>query len=285
MPFKTLLQEKLSGKLSDIELKKLPAGFQRIGDIIILNLDKSLNYYKKEIGEVVLELFEDVRTVCNKFGGIRGEFREPQIEYIAGDENSETIHIESGIKYKFDITKTMFAKGNLSERIRIPKQVKKDEIIIDMFAGIGYFSLAIGKLSKAKKIYAIELNPLSFNYLKENIKLNKINNIEAIQGDCRKVIYTLIERGIKADRLIMGYLPAPREFLPCAFKIIKKNGIIHYEDIIDVNNKEKDIERVVEEIRKVAKDYGYNIKLLLAKCIKSYGPKKDHYVFDVLICI
>ena len=182
MSFKDLLKERLSKELNEQELSKLPSGFQRIGDIIILNLDESLKKHKRKIGEIVLELFKDVRTVCIKEGGIKGEFREPQIEYLAGDKNTETIHIESGIKYNFDVRKIMFAKGNVSERVRIPKQVKKDEIIIDMFAGIGYFSLALGKYSKAKKIYAIELNPVSFHYLKENIRLNKIKPPTRIDG-------------------------------------------------------------------------------------------------------
>ncbi len=283
MSFKTLLQEKLSGMLGEEELSKLPSGFQRIGNIIILNLDKNLKKYKKEIGETVLELFKDVRTVCSKEGGIKGEFREPQIEYLAGDENTETIHIESNCKYNFDVRKIMFAKGNLIERTRIPKQVKKGEIIVDMFAGIGYFSVPLGKLSKVEKIYSIELNPVSFHYLQENIKLNKIKNIETIQGDCRKVIDNLVGKGVNADRVIMGYLPPPKEFLPFAFQIIKRKGIIHYEDLVKTDKKDEEIKRVMQDIDIVAREKGFKTKLLLARCIKSYGPKVDHYVFDVAV--
>src|SRR3989344_2273513 len=75
--------------------------------------------------------------------------------------------------------KEMFPKGNLFERQRIAKQVKPNEIIIDMFAGIGYFSLG---LKKAKKVYAIEKNPLAYKYLKENILLNKAKNIVPINA-------------------------------------------------------------------------------------------------------
>ena len=110
-----------------------------------------------------------------------------------------------------------------------------------MFAGIGYFSLALGKYSKAKKIYAIELNPVSFHYLKENIRLNKINNIEAINGDNREIIDELINNGIKADRVILGYLPPPKEFLPWAFKIIKQKGFLHYEELINIDKEKEEI--------------------------------------------
>ena len=129
MPFKDQLQEKLKDKIPPSLLQKLPAGFQRVGDIIILNLDESLHTYKNEIAKVVLELFPSVKTICNKTGGITGQFREPHIEYLAGKKDTTTIHTESGCQYKFDVTKIMFAKGNIAERVRIPKQVKKGEII------------------------------------------------------------------------------------------------------------------------------------------------------------
>ncbi|MEN9625747.1 MAG: tRNA wyosine derivative biosynthesis protein Taw2, partial [archaeon] len=201
----------------------------------------------------------------------------------AGDRNTVTVHTESNCKYMFDVTKIMFAKGNLSERVRVPQQVKKGEIIVDMFAGIGYFSIPLGKLSPAEKIYAIELNPVSFYFLQKNIALNKLKNVEAVCGDNRTIIEELIARGVKADRVMMGYLPPPKAFLPSAFTIIKKGGMIHYEDLVNSATKDEDIKRVMRDIEHVAAEKGFSVKLVLAKCIKSYGPKIDHYVFDVKV--
>jgi tRNA wybutosine-synthesizing protein 2 len=283
MSFKEQLREKLLNIIPEEKLGKLPSGFQRIGDVIILNLSDDLKPYTQEIGKQVLELFPTVQTICNKEGGITGEFREPQIEVIAGDTNTITTHIESGCMYRFDVQKIMFAKGNVTERTRIPKQVKKNEIIVDMFAGIGYFTIPLAKLpqNKPKKIYAIELNPLSFKFLQENITLNKLKNVEAINGDNRTIIAALVKQGIKADRIIMGYLPPPKAFLPAAFSIAKKHTMIHYEDIIAVDKKEEEIQKIMNEIQAVAEEYNFKIKLILAKPIKSYRPRVDHYVFDV----
>ncbi len=287
MKFKYLLKEKLKGKSKELDelLEKLPSGYQKIGDIIILNLDNSLIKFKKEIGETVLKIFKTskIRTICNKFGEIKGKFREPQIEVIAGDENTITTHTENNCKYRFDVKKIMFAKGNVSERTRIANQVKKNEIIIDMFAGIGYFSVPIGVLSKPKKIYSIELNPISFIFLKENIKINHIHNIEVINRDCREEIDKLVEKNIKADRVIMGYLPPPKEFLLWAFKIIKKNGVLHYEELINTDKEKEEINRVVDYVRKISKENGFDIRLLLAKKVKGYKPRVDHYVFDFMV--
>jgi tRNA wybutosine-synthesizing protein 2 len=281
MAFRELLTEKLKGKVY-ANLNKLPKGFQRIGDIIVLNLDKEFDNHKPAIGNAVLELFK-VRSVCNKFGEIKGKFREPQIEVLAGSEDTIVTHIEHGIKYRFDIRKVMFAKGNLSERVRYPKQIKDGEIIIDMFAGLGYFSLAMGKLSNPEKIYSIELNPVSFNFLKENIKINHINCIEAINGDNREIIDELINKGVKPDRVLMGYLPPPKEFLPWALKIIKKGGILHYEDILTVGKEKEESEEVIKMINNIAKDYDKKVELIHLQDVKSYGPKSHHYVFDLKI--
>ena len=286
MSFRDLLKEKLEEKnlKLDADLNKLPKGYQKIGDIIVLNLDEVFNDYKKEIGEATLEIFPKVRSICNKYGEIRGKFREPQIELLVGDENTIVTHIEHGCKYRFDIRKLMFAKGNLSERVRIPKQVRDGEIIVDMFAGLGYFSIPIGKLSKPGKLYSIELNPVSYKFLKENFEINKIKNAEAINGDNREIINGLVDEGVKADRVLMGYLPPPKEFLPWAFKIIKKNGILHYEDLVVKGKEDEEYERIMNDVRRAGREEGFeNFELILPKKIKSYGPKIEHYVFDIKV--
>jgi tRNA wybutosine-synthesizing protein 2 len=280
MAFKDLLNCKLDGKISEEDLARLPSGFQRIGDIIILNLVDELVKYEKEIGEAVLELNPSVRSVCRKTGIITGTFREPQISVIAGSEDTVTTHIESGCKYRFDVRKVMFAKGNVVERSRIAKQVKDGEVIVDMFAGLGYFSVPIGVLSKPEKVYSIELNPVSFGFLQENLKINHIHNIEAINGDNRFEVDKLVSEGVFADRVLMGYLPPPKEFLDWAFKIIKKGGILHYEDIVRVEKEQEDIDRVVGDVREIGEKLGFEVELILARKVKSYGPKTEHWVFD-----
>ncbi|MBS3075713.1 class I SAM-dependent methyltransferase family protein [Candidatus Pacearchaeota archaeon] len=283
MAFKQILIENLKSKIDEDKLHFLPSGFQRIGDIIVLNLNKEVLKYKKEIGKIVLNNFK-VRSVCLKEGGITGTFREPQISVIAGDKCTVVTHFENGCYYNLDIKKIMFAKGNLSERVRIAKQVRHDEIIVDMFAGLGYFSVPIAKLGKPKKIYAIELNPVSFKFLKENLSLNKIEGIvEAINGDSKEEVLKLVENGVKADRVLMGYLPPPKEFLPYAMKIIKKKGFLHYEDLIRTEYVDEDVGKAMKLISDAAAAEGLKVKLLLAKRVKGYAPKIEHYVLDIAV--
>jgi len=280
MGFKELLSKELSKELgSNVNL--LPKGFQAIGDIVIINLKPELLEHKKEIGEKILDLFPRFKTVCNKTGEIKGEFREPQIEVIAGDKNTGAVVKENNCIWKFDVSKIMFAKGNINERVRIAKQVRRGEVIVDMFAGIGYFTIPMAKLASPEKIYSIEKNPISFRYLKENLKLNhRENKVEVINGDNTIAVPEL---GIKADRIVMGYLPPPKDFLDTAFLVAKKGTIIHYEDILTVGKEKEDAEKSMKSIREAAEKVGRKVKLLSLNRVKGYGPKRDHYVLDVKV--
>jgi len=251
--------------------------YQQIGDIIIFNkLDK-------KNAKQIIKKFPKIKTICVRTGKIKGQFRQPQIKVLisrAKSKKTETIHKESGILYKLDVSKIMFSKGNFIERKRIIPLVKAGEVIIDMFCGVGYFSLGLAKFSKTKKVYAIEINPIAYHYFLENIKLNKVKNIKPILGDCSKIVPRL---KIKTDRIIMGLLPSPFKYLKTAFKVAKKGTVIHYSCLISRREKDKDIKKIINKINSVAFMYKFKIKILRAVRVKSYSPALDHYVLDLIV--
>jgi len=278
-PIKQLLNEKL--ELQKKEQSLLPSSYQKIGDIVIVNLKEDVEKYDKKIGKIILENIPNTQTVCRRTDYITGKFREPNIKVIAGDKNTETIHKEHGIEYKLDVAKVMFSKGNLNERKRLIDQVSEGETIVDMFAGIGYFSLGLAKFSEAKKIYAIEFNPDSYHYLWENIKLNQVRDkIIPMFGDCREECESLSKSERIADRILMGLLPSPKEYLDSAMKIIKPRGIIHYHSTL---GKEEGYEKLMMEINDVSLKYGLQAELINSKEVKSYAPNVNHIVLDVKI--
>ena len=174
--------------------------YKKIGDILILDNNHDdedyLNLSKKH----------NVKTIM-KIDHIQGTKREPVYKILFGNE-TETINKENGCLFKLDLSKVMWSKGNNNERLRIAKLVKDNETVIDMFAGIGYFSIPIGVHSNAKQAYAIEINPNSYHYLCENINLNKLDNVTPILGDCMKVTPRF-----SADRIVMGYVKTTHHYL------------------------------------------------------------------------
>ena len=236
MGFKAQLKSSLEDILTEKELDLLPRGFQSIGKVIILKLNPEILKHKEIIAQKCMELLPSMKSVYLNKGKIEGTFRTPEnIEFIMGENNSVVLHKEHNVIYKFDFTKIMFSQGNLSERKHLATLVKDGEVIVDMFAGIGYFSLPIGKHAKPSRIYSIELNPNAFEYLVENVKLNQLEDIIIpINGDCKKEVIKLSNLGISAHRVIMGIFPAPINYVNEALSVVRENGTtFHYEGIVE----------------------------------------------------
>ena len=145
------------------------------------------------------------------------------------------------------------------------------ETIVDMFAGIGYWAIPIAKFKKVKRVFAVEKNPVSFGYLEENIRLNRISNTTPVLGDCRKVKLPV------ADRIIMGYFPNTLKFLPAALKISKKGTIIHFHEI------GKNPDKIKQRIENLLKQAKVKAKITNTRIIKSYSATKNHFVFDLRV--
>lgn len=258
--------------------------WKKIGDILVVddNFTNSTSYTENKDLEGYLKsvaIKHNVKSII-KINKISGQMREPSIEFLYG-EDSETIHKENGCFFNLDLSKVMWAKGNNNERLRIAKLVKKGETFLDMFAGIGYFSIPVGVHSKAKKIYSIEINPNSYYFLKKNIELNKINKklngrMEAILGDC-----AIEAPKYSADRISMGYVKTTHHFLKHAMDAINDGGIIHYHETVP----EKLIEsRPYERLKKVATECSISdVEVLNIQYIKKYSPGVAHIVVDTKI--
>ena len=253
--------------------------WKKIGDILIIddNFDLDLNDEKtlKDLADR-----HNVKSII-KIEKIEGQKREPTIDILYG-EDTETIHKENGCLFNLDLSKVMWAKGNNNERLRIAKLVQKDETVLDMFAGIGYFSIPIGVHSQAKQIYSIEINPNSYHFLKRNIELNKINKkagydrMIPILGDC-----AIEAPKYSADRVLMGYVKTTHHFLHPAMEAVKDGGIIHYHETVP----DKLIEtRPYERVKEMAWNCAEReVEVLNIQRIKRYAPGVEHIVLDARI--
>lgn len=282
MGFKNNLKEILLDKLTEEELSFLPRGFQTLGKVMILKLHPNLLAKKKIIADACLELLPSNQSVYINLGKVEGKFRQPEkIEHIAGENNPIVEHREHDIIYRFDFTKIMFSKGNLNERKHLTTLVKDGEIIVDMFAGIGYFSLPIAKHARPERIFSIELNPDAYKSLIKNIKLNHLKEkIVPIFGDSKIKVVRLFESGIRADRVIMGIFPAPKNHIKEALLLAKDEGTVyHYEGIVDKDN----YLELFDEFDTIAKTQGCKCELLSKRFVKSYGPNLYHVVLDIKV--
>lgn len=242
--------------------------WKRIGDILIL--DSKFQYDSYQDLEN-LSKKHNVKTIM-KIDHIQGTKREPVYNIIYGSE-TETINKENGCLFKLDLAKVMWSKGNNNERLRIAKLVEDDEVVLDMFAGIGYFSIPIGVHSNAKQIYSIEINPNSYFYLNENIKLNKLDNVTPILGDCK-----IHAPKYKADRIVMGYVKTTHHYLDVAINSLNGGGILHYHETVPEKlMKTRPVDRIISQ----AGDR--DVEILKINKIKKYAPGVEHIVVDARI--
>ncbi len=251
----------------------IPRAYKILGDIILVKIPDEISFYSKEIGEALLKIHPNCRSVWRDLGK-EGALRKPNLEFLAGDAKvTETVKVENRCYFKFDVKKVMFSPGNQYEKMRIARMIQEGEIVVDMFAGIGYFSIPIAKHSKAKRVYAIEINPDSYYYLIENIKLNDVDNIIPILGDSRFVTPLKI-----ADRVIMGHINC-HEFIEVAINSLKNSGYIHYHEAVPLAVKDRPVKRLKE----VAASLGKEIRILNFRKVKNYSPGVIHVVVDAYI--
>jgi tRNA wybutosine-synthesizing protein 2 len=254
----------------------LPDKWEKIGTVVMIKLSDELKQHQEIIGKVYANVL-GCTTVLNDVGGISGVYREPFVEVISGSSITETIHTENGIRFKLDPQKIMFSSGNMAERRRMATISNRHETVVDLFAGIGYFTLPMAVYSKPKMVFACEINPLAYRYLCSNVVLNHVTDVvEPLLGDNRKIAPKNC-----ANRVILGYLKEPQVFLSVSLECLRnQSGLLHYHEVVPAESIPK---LPLKHIETVAKNYHRSVELLKVNVIKSYAPGVDHVVLDARI--
>ncbi|MEK6855188.1 MAG: methyltransferase domain-containing protein [Nanoarchaeota archaeon] len=253
------------------------ANYDVVGNIAIVKFkrgDKSKE--KKRFAGRLLKEHKNVRTVLEKYGKFKGRLRTQKTKYLLGEKTKEALYKENCCTFRLNADTCYFSPRLASERLEIAKMVKKDENILVMFGGVAPYAVIIGKLSKPKKVVSIELGKDCNKYAKENVKRNKLHNVEIIQGDVRKKVPSLKE---KFDRIVMARPNLRDSFLDVAFSIVKKGGIIHYYGFYEEKEANNLKELIITEAEKSRK----KVKILKIKKAGDIGPYRFRYRADILI--
>jgi len=227
------------------------------------------------IAEAVLSVHKNIKVVAKKMGPMEGEFRVRKLRVIAGENRTETIYKENGVRMKLDVAKVYFSVRLGTERKRISELVTPGERILALFAGVGPFALVIAKSHPDAEIVAIELNPDAVRYMEENIKLNKFKKIKAVLGDAREVVVR--EYLNWADRVTMPLPKSADAFLDVAIAGVKDGGVVHFYAFANEADPYSGPRKKIEE---EARKAGASIEFLNEKIVRPYAPRVVQVVID-----
>lgn len=259
----------LRDALAPEELARVPRGYFRVGDVLVLDLplpgDEALvaQAFARELR---------MRSVLGRAGRVSGEFRRPTMRHLWGDPETTTVHTEVGVKYRIDPARVMWSPGNLAERQRLAALRVPGATVVDLFAGVGYLSLPLAVHGGAARVVAIEKAPATYGFLRENAALNGVaQRYETVLGDCRDVAPTGV-----ADRVLLGLLPDSIGFLPTALAALRRPGcILDVHRAVPADGLARSAREVLARVPGGA--------LLATHRVKSYGPGKDHVVHEVRV--
>ncbi|MFU1781293.1 class I SAM-dependent methyltransferase [Haloarcula japonica] len=277
---------------TDAEIDAAPSSWAVLGSVVLVDIGDSPR--PAEVGEALLALHGEAETVLARHG-ISGEYREPSVEVIAGDGDTETVHTEHGTRYAMDLAEVMFSPGNKAERARMGDVVSEGrgtrpsertsgeaasedgERVLDMFAGIGYFTLPMARAGA--HVTAVERNPTSFRFLVENVMLNDVDErVHPYRADCRDVVPGFASEG-RADRIVMGYYEA-HEYLDSALEALAPGGVLHMHE---ATPDALVFDRPIERLEAAAAEADRDVEVLDTRRVKEYSEGVAHVVVDARV--
>ncbi len=218
-----MIKDVLKGKVRDGVLESISNGFDVIGDAAIIKLPTGLRRTEEKlVADAVMHENRHITRVFKKTGKTEGRERIPSLAWVAGKKDTLVKHKENGCSFAVDIKGVFFTPRLGSERKRVVAMVKPGETVLDMFCGVGPYTIPVAK--KAHEVYAIDINPKAIELLKENLVRNKIRNVKTFRGDSKKLVPKL---EAKFDRIIMNFPLAAESFLPYALKAAGKRTAVH----------------------------------------------------------
>jgi tRNA (guanine37-N1)-methyltransferase len=279
-PSETLTQA-LKDKLPPDLLAEVPQAFDTIGDIVVIEIPEPLKPHQTLLGEAILQTHQNIKVVLGKAGDISGVYRIRDYTFIAGEHRTNTVHREFGCAYHVDVAKAYFSPRLSHEHMRVAMQVQAGEVVADLFAGVGPFSVLIGKQCPEAKVYGVDLNPEAVELLKVNVRVNRVDNrVFPICVDAREIAKGKLKGA--ADRVIMNLPETAIDFVDAACNAIKpEGGVVHFYGFVRQPDTVKALEQrfteLVEQNGRKVKDF------LCAKSIRETAPFESQIVLDAII--
>jgi len=275
------LIKELARKLYGEEIaRKLWGRVEVIGDIAVIRKPPDIPVdMLKQLAEELLKNLKYVKSVWASVSSVGGMYRTRDYVHLAGECRSTTIYREHGCSFYIDITKVYISPALNYEHLRIAKNVKDGEYVINMFAGAGLFSIIIAKHAKPSKVVSIDINPYAYEFMVKNVKLNNVEGVvEPILGDAGVVIENYINT---ADRILMPLPELAYSYFEKAVKALRNRGVIHVYEFMRGSSRESVINEVISKYLSKCDELGIKSSVIFSRIVRSVGPRTYQVVIDL----
>jgi tRNA (guanine37-N1)-methyltransferase len=275
------LRKNLSNVLSSGDSDEAYVSYDIVGNIAIIRLSRASPENAQNVAKAIMNVHKNVKTVLVQVSPVVGDFRLRRLTHMAGENKTRTIHKEYGCMFSVDVEKCYFSPRLSHERMRIAGIVKPNETVVNMFAGVGCFSIIIAKHANAAKVLSIDVNPAAIQFMQENIRLNRVyNQVIPLLGDSKEIINSQLQR--VADRVLMPLPEKAFEYLPFAVSALKASGgWIHYYDFEHAEKTENPTKKTILKVAEKLASLDLAFKLPFSHVVRSTGPNWYQVALDI----
>ncbi len=282
-----MLKRVLGDLLTGSEADQLVSAFDQIGEIIIVRIPDALLPRRREIGRALLDEIKVARSVFCQASAVGGEYRTRRLDLIAGEDNTTTTYRESGCTFNVDVENAFFSPRLSHERERIAGLVRDGETVLNMFGGVGTFSI-VAAMRAACTIYNVDSNPVASALCEENVALNEYTRrkrkrkmagtVIPICGEASQVVRERFDSA--ADRTMMLLPERSDEFLKHAAYATADGGTIHYYSHVHADSR-RDAPGLSEEHYMAMAPV--RSEILGSRIVRAVGPRYYQTVVDARI--
>lgn len=270
-----MLRRALEGALTPAECDLLFSAFDQIGGIIVVRIPDSLLARKELIGRTLLEQVKPARSVYCQLSDVRGEHRTRDLELLAGEDSTRTEYRENGCRFAVDVEHAFVSPRLSTERERIAGLVRDGETVVNMFAGVGMFSIVAARQRRCT-VHSIDINPLAIRLCQESIAMNRLaGSVLPVCGDAARIIGERL-RGA-SDRTLMLLPERSDEFLEAAVAATRDGGTVHYYSHIHADRRGDAPALAEGHYLEVAPP---GSRILNSRIVRAVGPRYYQTVVD-----
>jgi tRNA (guanine37-N1)-methyltransferase len=275
------LRKALSNVLSQEDIGEIYNSFDVVGDIAIIRLPCASPVNAQTAAKAIMSRHRNVKTVLLQTSPVSGDHRLRRLAHVAGENKTSTVHREFGCSFSVDVTECYFSPRLSHERIRIAKMVEPNETVVNMFAGVGCFSIVIAKHANNAKVFSIDVNPAAIRFMQENVRLNRVyGKVTPLLGDSKEIISKQLQR--VADRVLMPLPEKALVYLPYAVAALKASGgWIHYYGLEHAKKAESPAEKAKLKVAGALDALGLDFELPFVRVVRSTGPNWFQLAADI----